>query len=218
MRGAWRAARATRATNGSMIGSIIREWKACEVCSRRVWTPRAASVSASAATASAGPATTQDCGPLTAARARSGPSSGSSSASRSGAASIAPGGRLCIRRPRSAISASASSSAKTPASVAATYSPTLWPASATGLTPQLIQSCASAYSTAKSAGWASQVCSSERTENPEPRTSSGMLVPGSWFLVLGSSGYSTSRRSSPRCGVSRSQQRSSQRRNTGSPA
>ncbi len=65
-----------------------------------------------------------------------------------------PAGISCIMRPRSATSASASSREKTPARHAATNSPTLWPSMACGRMPQLIHSCARAYSTVKIAGWA----------------------------------------------------------------
>ena len=66
-------------------------------------------------------------------------------------------GKLCINRPRSATTPSASARDITPASVAATNSPTLWPTMAAGCTPQSIQSRAVAYSTAKRAGWARSV-------------------------------------------------------------
>ena len=64
-----------------------------------------------------------------------------------------PAGSDCMSRPRSAISRSASSSVSTPATHAATYSPTEWPMTTFGRRPHERQSSASAYSTAKSAGW-----------------------------------------------------------------
>ena len=48
---------------------------------------------------------------------------------------------LCIRRARSAMSFSPSSSENTPATQAATYSPTLWPATARAPSPAHPQSC-----------------------------------------------------------------------------
>ena len=66
---------------------------------------------------------------------------------------------------------------------AATYSPTLWPISAFGATPQDCHSCASAYSRANNAGWVIAVCPS----------CAGLLAPAG-------GGYSTSRRSTPEDG------------------
>ena len=67
-------------------------------------------------------------------------------------ASIAPRGSSEISRPRRAMTATASSRAITPASAAATYSPTLCPIIAAGRTPHDIHSSASAYPTENSAG------------------------------------------------------------------
>ena len=69
-------------------------------------------------------------------------------------ANIAPrDGKSCIMRARSAISRSPSSRLNTPATHAATYSPTLCPSTMAGRTPHDCHSSASAYSTANSAGW-----------------------------------------------------------------
>ena len=50
-------------------------------------------------------------------------------------ATIAPAGAVCIRRARVETALIAESRSKTPATVAATSSPMLWPASAPGDTP-----------------------------------------------------------------------------------
>jgi len=180
----------------SATGSIMAEWKACEVRSSRHTAPASSSRARSRSTASAGPETVHASGAFTAASDSSPPSSGSTPASPSGTASIAPPGSRCISRPRAATSPSASSSEKTPASVAATYSPTLCPSSASGRTPHPIHSFASAYSTTNSAGCASSV-----------RRISSAAAP-----ARASGGWSTSRRSRPRCGRSSSAQRSTSSR------
>ena len=51
IRGGLSDTRRTCSTNGSTIGSIIGEWKACEVCSRRVETPAIDEVRLSSASA-----------------------------------------------------------------------------------------------------------------------------------------------------------------------
>ena len=83
---------------------------------------------------------------------------------------MAPPGMPCIRRPRSAISVSPSSKDMTPASAAATNSPTLWPTIAVGWMPRLIQSRAVAYSITNSAGCATMV---QRIGWPLPLADSG---------------------------------------------
>ena len=115
----------TTSAKAETAGSIIAEWNACEVCSGRVITCRASSCFWSAATASAGPATTQSDGPLMEATETSAGSSRATSAAGRRTDSIVPGGMLCINRPRRATSFRASSSEKTPAMQAATNSPTL---------------------------------------------------------------------------------------------
>ncbi len=156
-RGGCSFTRDTRARNGSRMGSSAAEWKAWEVCRRRASSPRWASRTRTASTAASGPETTHSDGALTAARESSSPSSATVSSSGSGTASMAPAGSGCINRPRAATSARASSREKTPARHAATYSPRLWPSIASGRMPHSIHSRASAYSTAKRAGWARPV-------------------------------------------------------------
>lgn len=73
-----------------------------------------------------------------------------------------PRGRSCIIFPRAATSRRASSSENTPAMQAAANSPILWPSMAAGRIPQLIQSCASAYSIVKIAGCAMTVSVTRR--------------------------------------------------------
>ena len=63
-----------------------------------------------------------------------------------------PAGSACIRRPRAAIRRTASSSVRMSATHAAAISPTLWPITAAGLTPQDRHISASPYSSANSAG------------------------------------------------------------------
>ena len=96
-------------------------------------------------------------GPLTAAIDTSAASSSASTsrtrASLAATAHIAPpAGSDPISRPRVATSFSPSSRLNTPATHAATYSPTLCPITAEGSTPQLRHSSESAHSRANSAG------------------------------------------------------------------
>jgi hypothetical protein len=53
--GGRRSVRSTRSRKASRMGSIIAEWKACEVCSRCVITPREASSDSTRAMASTVP-------------------------------------------------------------------------------------------------------------------------------------------------------------------
>ena len=89
-----------------------------------------------------------------------------------------PAGSPCINEARRAVSLSPSSSENTPATAAATSSPTLWPITATGTTPQLIQSAASAYSSANRAGWvycvwSTSACSSGRSDHSTSGSGTG---------------------------------------------
>ena len=147
---------ASSSMNSWMIGSIIGEWNACDVCSRRN-SARPAHCASKRSIASTGPDTTVSLGALAAAIARSPSSIGVTSAAASVTAVIAPTGSCCIKRPRTATTLSASSSEKTPARHAATYSPRLCPRHADGRTPQAIQSCARAYSVTNNAGCAYSV-------------------------------------------------------------
>lgn len=63
-------------------------------------------------------------------------------------------GRVCRSRARVATRASPSARLRTPAMVAAMYSPVLWPMTRSGVMPQVAHSWVRAYSTAKRAGWA----------------------------------------------------------------
>ncbi len=125
----------TRSRKASKMGSIMREWKACEVRTGRVLIPWRASIAFKSAMSWSGPETTHRPGPLTAARSTSSGSIGSSSSSGSITASMEPAGIACISAPRSATRRKASYGSITPARLAATYSPTLCPAMAAGSTP-----------------------------------------------------------------------------------
>ena len=88
------------------------------------------------------------------------PISGSSSPAGSETDSIAPGGSGSSSAPRRWVSPMQSSNDITPDRQAAVFSPSEWPISATGFTPQDIQSCASACSTIMISGsWAEGCCS-----------------------------------------------------------
>src|SRR6185312_8481059 len=110
--------------------------------------------------------------------------------------SIPPTSRCCIKRPRSATSRNASSHLNTPATVAATHSPTLWPSSPSGSTPHARNCSVNAYSVTNSAGCAHSVCCN--------------------CSLLLSSPYSTVRRSTPSSGSSASAHRSTVSRYTAS--
>ena len=70
------------------------------------------------------------------------------------AAMAPPVGSDCMSRARAAMRVTASLRVMAPLTQAATYSPTECPNAATGCTPRRRQKAASAYSNAKSAGWA----------------------------------------------------------------
>ena len=91
-------------------------------------------------------------------------------------ATMAPAGAACIRRARIETTLIATGRSKTPATVAATSSPMLCPASAAGVTPYDMTNCASAYSTANRAGWARSVGSRPAPSN----TSANRSMPSSW--------------------------------------
>ena len=163
--GARRSTRSTSARKASRAGSIIAEWKACEVSSRRAVTPARASAVSHAAIASNGPDTTQSAGPFDCGQRQTVRQQRHhlSLRQRHGQHRARPA-IACISRPRAATSASASWSENTPARHAATYSPMLWPMNADGRTPQRIHNCASAYSITNNAGCANRV--SVRAEPP----------------------------------------------------
>ena len=139
------------------MGSIIAEWNACDVISSRDTTFSAASLRSNSSSASNDPETTHSEGALMAAIESPSASRDRSSASGKRTESMPPGGKSCIILPRAATTESASSSENTPAKQAAANSPTLCPSIAAGWIPQLIQSCASAYSIVKMAGCAISV-------------------------------------------------------------
>ena len=144
------------AANSSRIGSITGEWNAFDVCSSLCLTPSRSNCCSTFATAAFLPEITTLPGPFTAAMATS-PAYGATAAatrfSVANTATITPSrGTLSISRARAAMSFRPSSRLKTPATHAATNSPTLWPMSAVGSTPHDIHSCAREYSTANSAG------------------------------------------------------------------
>ena len=114
------------------IGCIIAEGKACEVYSLLQAIRDAASCSDTESIAGVGPESTTSDGAFTAATLIPLVKNGCTSDSGSGTASIAPEGMVPISRPRAATSATASPIEKTPAIVAATNSPMLWPIIALG--------------------------------------------------------------------------------------
>ncbi len=73
-----RAAR-TSSVNGGTTGSIMGEWKACDVCRRRQASPSPSRTACRRSTSASGPATTHRLGPLSDASARPPPRRGSSS-------------------------------------------------------------------------------------------------------------------------------------------
>ncbi len=198
--GARRAVAATIDANGSTTSSIIGEWYACEVCSRRCGMPFVSSFAANATIAASAPDTTVRFGALSAATDTPGGSSAVTTSAGARTVSIAPAGAPCIRRPRCATSPSASSRANVPPMQAATYSPMLCPIIASGRTPHDIHSCASAYSTANSAGCVIAVCVSVACAASRSAAA----------------GYNTVRRSMPSSGCSTRAQSSSVSRNAGS--
>ncbi len=172
--GALRSRPATTVRNRSSIGSISGEWNACDTRRRRVRPPSAASSAAASSTASSAPDSTSERGPLTAARLRRSPSSGRTRSSSASTATIAPpSGSASIRSPRAATRAAASGSDSTPARCAAVISPSEWPASRSGATPQESSSAASATSTANSAGCAYRVRSRTSCGPVSTRSRSG---------------------------------------------
>ncbi len=171
--------------------SIRGEWKAWLTFSGLTRLPRSRQWAATSATTSRSPATVTDLGPLTAAtpaRSSRPRSSGVTSVSDASTAAIdPPGGSSCISRPRAATSVPASARDSTPATWAATTSPTECPSSLSGRSPHAEYRANSAVSSANSAGWANSVVSS----------SAAPSVPGS--------AKTTSRNGRRRCGSSRAQ-------------
>ena len=154
------------ASSGGTTGSIIFEWNACEVCSMRQATPSTSNCAFSRSISSAGPEATLDPGAFSAASDNPGVRRASSSSLPIRTVSIPPAGWACISAPRSATRRSASDRENTPAKVAATSSPRLWPIMATGTSPRSIHSRASAYSIEKMAGCITLVGSSAAGSSP----------------------------------------------------
>ncbi|SKZ37974.1 Uncharacterised protein [Mycobacteroides abscessus subsp. abscessus] len=150
--------------NSATTPSINREWNACEVRTLRAAMPCSDSRAEKAAIALSEPATTQLPGSFTVAMSTSPSRSAAISAGPRGTATITPRGAAFISRARIATALTAVGRSKTPAMVAAAYSPMLCPASADGSTPRDWASLASAYSTANNAGWVRSVRSSVRGE------------------------------------------------------
>ncbi len=128
------------------------EWKACETVSRRWRTPCSARRPSAASSAAGTPDSTTSSEAFTAAIDRSAGRSPSRSlirVSEAVTAAITPRShRVCIIRPRVATRRNPSSSDSTPAACMAANSPTLWPITAAGTTPQDRQSAVRAHSTA----------------------------------------------------------------------
>ena len=132
-------------------------------------------------------------GPLTAAR----PSAGSPEISSAACASSSrtasmppPAGSACMSRPRATISAQASARSKTPAMTAAANSPTLWPSIQAGVTPTVASAAATAYSSAKIAGWANCVRS---TVSASAVNISSRIERPRWGAIASSTAASASR-------------------------
>ena len=118
--------------NSGITGSINREWNACDVRTRRATIPCSARRSWNLRMLSSDPATTQLSGSLTAARSTSGERYSAIASGLNATATMTPRGDACIRRARIDTALIAVGRSKTPATVAATYSPMLCPANAAG--------------------------------------------------------------------------------------
>ena len=121
--------------NSGSTGSINREWKACEVRTRRAVIPASARRLWNVRMFSSDPATTQPPGSLTVARSTSAERYSVIASGLSATATMTPRGAACIRRARIDTALTAVARSKTPAMVAATYSPMLCPANAAGRIP-----------------------------------------------------------------------------------
>ncbi len=162
------------AAKSSIIGSISAEWNACETASRCTRRPCVARRSTTASTAPRSPETTTASGPLTAAMLTPSVSRDATSASAAATATIAPpAGSRAINRPRAATTHAASASDSTPATCAAASSPTEWPITTSGTTPQDRHSAANATSMANSAGCANSVLSNNSGSSPQTTCRSG---------------------------------------------
>ncbi len=130
----------------------MREWAAMSMAIRWQSMPRATSDCCTRSSASVGPDSTLSEGPLIAARSSAPSASASASCAGSETLSIPPEGTRSNSCPRSSTRRTASRNSNTPARQAAVFSPMLWPPTASGCTPQEMNSFASAYSTIISSG------------------------------------------------------------------
>ena len=121
--------------NSGTTGSINREWNACDVRTRRATIPSWARRSENLRMFSSDPATTQLPGSLTVAMSTSGERYSAIASGLSATAIMTPRAAACIRRARTDTALAAVGRSKTPATVAATYSPMLCPANAAARTP-----------------------------------------------------------------------------------
>ncbi len=170
--GSARSADSTTDRNSVSTGSMCAEWKAWLTARRLTFTPRASYRAASSTTASSSPDTTTESGAFTA--AISTPSTSSRSSSATATAAIAPRRSTDpMSAPRRTTSRAASASENTPATWAAAISPTEWPRTTSGRTPQDSNSRTSASSNAKMAGWANCVSSIRAPSVIASRTSAG---------------------------------------------
>ena len=133
--GSRKSSRDRNAVNSGTTGFINREWNACEVRTRRAVMPFSARAAWKLRMASSDPATTQLPGSLTAARSTSGVRCSARASGPSATATITPRAEACISLARMDTTLTAVGRSNTPASVAATYSPMLCPASAAGRIP-----------------------------------------------------------------------------------
>jgi hypothetical protein len=147
--GALRRMDDTTRANSSRTGSSSPEWKGWRTASGSTSPPSAFARSVKRATDSAVPDTTHERGAFTAASHSDSPAARRSStmarvsASDIDTAAMLPG-MPSSSAARRTTSVSASSTVKTPATHAATYSPSEWPATARGSIPRCFHSSASA--------------------------------------------------------------------------
>ncbi len=167
---------ASSASRRCWNGAICALWKAYGTGSRRWLTPRALKASSTWFSAASSPESTTLRGPFKAASESRSPSGRSSSVASS---SLRPTAAMrprpvacCIRWPRCQTTRMASGRFSAPATCKAATSPTLWPITALGSTPQDFQSAASATCSANSAGCATSVSLRRETTSSAPSCSS----------------------------------------------
>ncbi len=104
--GAFNVSLRTSAPNGATTASIIAEWKACEVCSRRLAMPADSSAAAKVSMSGVGPDTTLASGEFSAASDKPGGQTRDRRPRPARAPTTwSPAGCACMRRPRVATSA-----------------------------------------------------------------------------------------------------------------